>query len=77
MSAHAHAENQFVEQPAIALPDAPAIGIGAALFGNVVLTSCHHLLLFSFQAFQAPLVTWITQQSAHSMSFKFQGVVGL
>jgi hypothetical protein len=34
MSAHTYAENQFVEQPAIALPDAPAIGIGAAFFAK-------------------------------------------
>ena len=77
MNVHTYAEDQFVEQPAIALLDAPAIGIGAAFFGNVVLTPCHHLLQFSCQAFKGPLVRWLTRQSARSMSFIFHGVVGL
>jgi hypothetical protein len=50
MSAHAHAENQFVEQPVIALLDAPVIGIGAACSEMLYRP---HVIIYCYSVFKA------------------------
>jgi hypothetical protein len=75
MSTHTYAENQFVEQPAIALLDAPVIGIEAAFFRKCCTDPMSSFIGIQFSSLQGTSgrVANATISSQHELHISGRG----